>query len=63
MVHGFSEMNLATKEDVKTVETVLRQEIQAVRHSIEILEYKMTVKLGGMIVVAIGAMAAIQKLL
>lgn len=52
MLYGFVENNLATKQDTTDI-----------RHAIETLEYKMTVKLGAMLVVAVGLIVGLQKIL
>ncbi len=51
MVHQFTDQNLATKTDVLEL-----------KHSIESLEYRMTIKLGSLLIMALGALVALQKL-
>jgi hypothetical protein len=51
MVHEFAELNLATKNDVAEL-----------KHEIEKLEYKMTIKFGAMQVATIGILVALLKL-
>lgn len=46
--------NLATKRDLKELETALRRDIEA-------MAYKLTIRLGGMLVVAVGGLAAMIK--
>ena len=59
--------NLATKRDLKELETNLTRDIKegdaALRREIEAMGYKLTIRMGGMLVVAVGVLAAIQKLL
>lgn len=52
MLYGFSENNLATKQDVTEL-----------RHAIETLEYKITVKFGAMLSIAVGLIVTLQKVL
>ncbi|RIQ64359.1 DUF1640 domain-containing protein [Bordetella avium] len=47
---------LATKGDLRELDTGLR-------HEIKLLEQRMTIKLGSMLVIAVGVFAAIVKLL
>ena len=55
--------NLATKRDLKELETALRREIELVRREIEAMAYKLTIRLGGMLVVGVAVLAALMKLL
>jgi hypothetical protein len=62
--------DLATKGDLRELKTELlheisdvRHEIIGVRHEIKQLEQRMTIKLGSMLVVAVGVIAAVAKLL
>ena len=52
MIHDFSDTHLATKEDIVRLE-----------HAIEKLEYKMTIKMGSMLVIAVGLIITMQKIL
>jgi hypothetical protein len=72
-VHDADLSSLATKEDIATLRTELRAEIAAVRSElsadikmvrseIEILRRDLTIRLGGMIVVLGGFLAAIKFL-
>ncbi len=65
---------LATKRDMKEMETLLKRDMGELeirlKHEIELarlelrdLERRMTIKLGGLMVVAVGAVAALVKLL
>ena len=60
------EANLATKLDLKELEVALKRDIKeletSLKHDKE-LEYRMTLKLGAMMVVAVGAVATLVKLL
>lgn len=66
--------NLVTKNDLKQTEAKLQQGIEELRADMNIrfkeidgrfkeLEYKMTIKLGSIVMIGLGAMVAIQKLL
>ncbi|MGH8531567.1 MAG: hypothetical protein ACREV1_02275 [Gammaproteobacteria bacterium] len=74
----FIEQNLTTKRDLKDLEIALKRDIEELRGSVKRdieelradlkrdlkeLEYRMTIKLGAMLAVAAGAMAALVKLL
>ena len=50
------ESNLATKRDLKKLEVALR-------HDIEAMSYKPTIRLGGMLTVAVGVLAVLMKIL
>ena len=56
-----------TKQDGEQLEARLTQEIRTVRTELrtemQLLEQRMTIKLGSMLVLATGAMAALNKLL
>ncbi len=54
---------LATKGDLRELDTGLRHEISDLRQEIKLLEQRMTIKLGSMLVIAVGVFAAIVKLL
>ncbi len=59
--------NFATKSDLKTEFLSLRTELKAetkdLQSEIKELEYKMTIKLGTMMTIAIGVTAALVKML
>jgi len=61
------EANLATKLDLKELEVALKRDIKeletSLKHDMKELEYRMTLKLGAMMVVAVGAVATLVKLL
>ena len=70
----FIEQNLATKRDIadlkrdiKELEVKMEQKIEQIRsdlaRDLKDLEYRMTIKLGTMMVVAVGAMAALTRVL
>jgi hypothetical protein len=50
------EADLATRRDLDEMEGVLRRDLRE-------LEYRLTIKLGGIIIVAVGAVATLVKLL
>lgn len=52
LIHQFAENGLATKEDILVL-----------KHSIETLEHKMTIKMGTMLALAVGLLVALQKLI
>ena len=53
------EAELATKQDI----AVLKQDIALLKRDIQEMELRLTIKLGAMLVVAIGAVATLVKLL
>ena len=72
------EDTLATKLDIKALEAATRHDIKALEnstqrdmkelemrllHEMKDVEYRMVIKLGALMVVAVGAMASLQKLL
>lgn len=54
---------LATKRDLKELENSLKQDSALLRADMQALEYRMTIKLGGMMMVSVGVVAALVKLL
>ena len=60
------EDDLATKQDLKNLETKLENKLDAtterLEHKILQLEYRMTIKLGSIVVVALAAFTAVTKL-
>ena len=60
------ELEVALKRDIKELEVALKRDIKeletSLKHDKE-LEYRMTLKLGAMMVVAVGAVATLVKLL
>jgi hypothetical protein len=52
--------NVATKTDLRAVETALRAEIAAVRADLTLVEHRLLTRLGSMIVVATGILVAIH---
>ena len=54
---------VATKADLLTLEAGLRSELQEVRSEMRALEQRMTIKLGGLLVIGLGLMTALDKLL
>jgi len=61
------ELETAVKRDVKELEIALKRDIEELRadlkRDLKELEYRMTIKLGAMLAVAVGAMATLVKLL
>jgi hypothetical protein len=55
-------LTMATKADLLATKQELRSSIDELRNSIETQSLRLTVRLGAMLVVAIGALAAILKL-
>ena len=55
--------NLATKDDLKVLATDLKSLATELRAEIKLSEQRMTIKLGGLLVISIGIMTAIQQLL
>ncbi|EEQ1518294.1 DUF1640 domain-containing protein [Escherichia coli] len=53
---------VATKRDLNDVKTELKNDIAAIDAKIDKLTLQLTVRFGGMLVVAVGALAAIIKL-
>ncbi|QMS40474.1 DUF1640 domain-containing protein [Escherichia coli] len=53
---------VATKRDLNDVKTELKNDITAIDAKIDKLTLQLTVRFGGMLVVAVGALAAIMKL-
>lgn len=54
---------LVTKQDLDAAVTDLRQEIALLKRDMQAMELRLTIKLGAMLVVAIGAVATLVKLL
>ncbi len=52
--------NVATKSDLRAVETALRAEIAAVRADLTLVEHRLLTRLGSMVVVATGILVAIH---
>ncbi|MGH8489571.1 MAG: hypothetical protein ACREXS_12090 [Gammaproteobacteria bacterium] len=61
------ELETSLKRDIKELETSLKRDIKeletSLKHDMKELEYRMTLKLGAMMVVAVGAVATLVKLL
>ena len=59
--------NLATNQDLKKLELAVKQDLKelelAVKQGLKELELRLTIRLGSMIVVAVGVVAALVKLL
>jgi hypothetical protein len=53
---------LATRRDLKELELTIKQEIKDVRTELKELEYRLTIRLGGMMAASIAIVAALVKL-
>jgi predicted nucleic acid-binding Zn-ribbon protein len=56
------EDKLATRRDVKELEMAFRQDIRDVRTELKELEYRLTIRLGGMMAASIAIVAALVKM-
>jgi hypothetical protein len=59
IIHAIHE-NVATKSDLRAVETALRAEIAAVRADLALVEHRLLTRLGSMVVVATGILITIH---
>jgi hypothetical protein len=61
------ELAMATKQDLRELATVTKQDLRelamATKQDLRELEYRLTLRLGAMITVAVGAVAALTKVL
>ncbi len=57
------EGDLVTKQDLLNSENVLKNSMDHLEHKMLQMEYRMTIKLGSIITVAVAAMTAIAKIL
>ena len=61
------EDTIATKRDIKELEASTKRDMKELEtrllHEMKDLEYRMIIKLGALTVVAVGAMATLQKIL
>ncbi len=57
------ELETTLKRDINELETALKRDIVRLARDMKDVEYRMTIKLGAMLVVAVGAMAALMKIL
>ncbi len=62
-LHAVVDENLATKRDMKELETRLSHEIELVRRDIEQVRRDIIIWLGGLIVVATAALGVLMKVL
>jgi hypothetical protein len=58
-----AETETATKHDLKELELFLKTDMQMLRGEMQAMEYRMTIKLGGMMAVFVAIVAALVKLL
>ena len=56
-------LEMATKRDIKELETSLKRDIADVKRDMKELEARMTIRLGTMMVLAVGSVATLVKLL
>ena len=63
MLYRFTDQNLATKQDIANLKQDILDLKLELKHSSEMLEQKMTVKMGAMLVVAVGVLTTLQKIL
>ena len=54
---------VATKHDLKILRVEIEHDLELTRTEIHAVEQRMTIKLGGMLVVAVGVFAALVKIL
>jgi hypothetical protein len=55
--------NAALRKDMEASDAALRQEMEAIRKEMQLLEQRLIIKLGAMLVVATGVLATLMKLL
>jgi hypothetical protein len=55
--------NFATKADIKELDLTISALAQKMDLKFEQMEYRLTIKLGSFLVIAIGAMSAVMRLL
>ena len=58
-----TETETVTKHDLKELELSLKAEMQTLRSDMQAMEYRMTIKLGGMMAASVAVVAALIKLL
>jgi Protein of unknown function (DUF1640) len=58
-----AETEAITRRDLKELELSLKAEIQLFRGDVQAMEYRMTIKLGGMMAASVAIVAALVKLL
>lgn len=57
-----AETETATRHDLKELELSLKADAQMLRGEMQAMEYRMTIKLGGMIAASVAVIAALVKL-
>ncbi len=57
------ELEVSLRRDIKELEIAFKQDIAELKRDMKDIEYRMTIKLGAMLMVAVGAMAALVKIL
>jgi hypothetical protein len=63
IITDITEGDLATKQDMKNLETKLDTSIERLEHKMLQLEYRLTIKLGTIVTVVIAAATTVIKLL
>ncbi len=63
LITEITEGELATKQDVKNLETKLETSSERLEHKMLQLEYRLTIKLGTIVTVVIAAATTVSKLL
>ena len=58
-----AETETATRHDLKELELSLKADMQMLRGDMQAMEYRMTIKLGGMMALSVAIVAALVKLL
>ncbi|MDD5321361.1 MAG: DUF1640 domain-containing protein [Methylococcales bacterium] len=58
-----TETETVTKHDLKELELSLKAEMQTLRSDMQAMEYRMTIKLGGMMAASVAVVAVLIKLL
>ena len=57
------ELETSTNQKIKELETSLKHDIELLRTEIKAMEQRLTIRLGGMLIIGIGAVATLIKLL
>ena len=63
LITEITEGDLATKQDVKNLETKLDTSVERLEHKMLQMEYRLTIKLGTIVTVALAAATTVIKLL
>lgn len=57
------ESNLATKQDLRDLRSELRQDLEGIRHDMQMLKSELIIKLGAMMVTGIAVVSTLVKLI